>query len=112
LSEDLTKPFVYAEGTVRTNCDCTSCGKIFIAKINHDLDGNHVLRCPFCGHQHFRTIRKGIVTGDRWSSQSGPNIDVPTERMWSDQTLDIKTTSAANHIRDTWLKGTDKPDDP
>jgi len=103
---DPGKGFVYAEGIVRTNVDCTSCGRIFIAKVNHDVDGNHRIVCPLCGHQHYRTIRKGVVTGDRFSSQAGPNIEVPTERCWSDRTTAgeaIETTSAARLIRERWL---------
>ena len=96
--------FVYNEGIVRTDLDCTSCSKVFVAKINYDLDGNHKILCPYCGHQHFRTIKKGVVTGDRWGSQHGANRDVPTERMWSDKTIGATTTTAAEHIRQRWLE--------
>lgn len=100
---DHDKGFVYAEGIVRTDLDCHSCGKIFVAKINHDLDGNHKIICPYCGHEHWRTIRKGVVTGDRWGSQAGPNREVPTERHWSDKTLGVTTSTAAETIRRRWL---------
>lgn len=101
---DLFKPFHYREGVQKTDLDCHSCGKIFVAKINYDLDGNHLLKCPYCGHHHYRVIKKGCVTGDRWDSQSGPNRDVPTERMWSDRTQGITTSSAAEYIRQQWIK--------
>lgn len=103
MKSDLTDGFVYAEGVQRTNVDCTHCGKVFIAKINHDLDGNHQIMCPLCGHEHWRVIKKGCVTGDRWGSQNGPNREVPTERMWSDRTVGIETNSAAEYIRQRWL---------
>ena len=95
--------FYYREGVQRTDCDCTSCGKLFVAKLNHELDGNHKILCPYCGHEHWRVIKKGCVTGDRWGTQNGPNRDAPTERMWSDRTQGISTTSAAEHIRQQWL---------
>lgn len=101
--KNLTDGFVYAEGVQRTDVDCTNCSKVFVAKINHDINGNHKILCPLCGHEHWRIIKKGVVTGDRFGSQNGPTIDVPTERVWSDQTLPIQTTSAAEHIRRRWL---------
>lgn len=104
MATDLKKPFVYNEGIVRTDLDCHSCGKIFVAKINFDLDGNHKILCPHCGHEHWRVIKKGVVTGDRWGSHNGPNQVAPTERMWSDRTHGIQTSSAAQHIREKWLR--------
>ena len=62
MKKDLTDGFVYAEGIQRTDVDCTDCGRVFIAKINHDLNGNHKILCPHCGHEHWRTIKKGVVT--------------------------------------------------
>lgn len=104
MKSDLTDGFHYAEGVRRTNVDCTDCGKVFVAKINFDLNGNHKILCPFCGHEHWRVIKDGVVTGDRWGSQNGPNRDVPTERLWSDRSLPIETTSAARYIRARWLE--------
>jgi DNA-directed RNA polymerase subunit RPC12/RpoP len=104
MALDLDKGFVYAEGVQRTSLDCTSCGKVFIAKINHDLNGNHKILCPYCGHEHWRIIKNGCVTGDRWGSQNGPNRDVPTERMWNDKTIGAETNTAAEHIRKQWLE--------
>lgn len=102
-NKDLKDGFYYREGVVRTTVDCTDCRRQFVAKINHDLDGNHKILCPHCGHEHWRAIRKGVVTDDRWGSQHGPNRDVPTERMWSDKTSGTTTTTAARYIRDRWL---------
>ena len=93
----------YGEGIKRTNVPCTDCRKNFVAKINYDLNGNHVIKCPLCGHLHYRTIKNGVVTGDRWDSQAGPNVDVPIDSAWSDTTLPIETNSAAKYIRKKWL---------
>lgn len=100
---DVTDGFVYHEGVVRTDVDCTNCSKVFVAKINYDLDGNHKIICPCCGHEHWRVIKRGVVSGDRWGSQNGPDQMVPTERMWSDKTIGASTLTAAEHIRRRWL---------
>lgn len=105
MTLDLNKGFVYNEGVVRTDLDCTDCSKIFVAKLNFDLNGNHVIRCPHCGHKHYRTIKNGVVTGDRYDSQAGPNQEVPTERQWSSRTKNIQTTTASEHIRSKWIGG-------
>lgn len=94
----------YHEGVVRTDETCTDCRKVFIAKINYDLNGNHKINCPYCGHEHWRVIKNGVMTGDRWGSQNGPNLPVSTARIWSDRTVGIETNTAAQHIRDKFLK--------
>lgn len=103
IKQDQTDGFVYMEGVQRSQVDCSDCGKIFISKVNHDLDGNHKVVCPYCGHEHWRAIKAGVVTAQRWGSQHGPNRDVPTERMWSDKTVGVETNTAAEFIRQRWL---------
>lgn len=103
MKRDVTDGFVYGEGIVRTDVHCTDCRKVFVAKLNFDLDGNHKILCPYCGHEHWRGIKKGVVTDDRWGSQHGPNQVVPVERKWSDRDAGLATTTAAEHIRQKWL---------
>lgn len=90
-------------GIVRTDMVCTDCSRVFIAKINFDVNGNHIIKCPYCGHDHHRTITNGIVTETRHGSQSGPNTAVPTERMWASTTMGAVTTTAAEFIRRQWM---------
>lgn len=95
--------FEYHEGIVKTPLDCHDCGKDFIARINYDKDGNHKIICPICGHVHWRVIKKGVVTGDRWGS-SHNNVEVPTERMWNAPQEGLQTLSAARYIREKFNK--------
>lgn len=57
------------EDPVRTDMNCTNCSKNFIAQLDMSLDGNHVVECPYCGHEHCRVVKAGKVTGDRWESR-------------------------------------------
>jgi DNA-directed RNA polymerase subunit RPC12/RpoP len=91
-------------GVVRTDMNCTDCSRVFIAKINFDVNGNHIIKCPYCGHDHHRVITNGIVTEARHGSQGGPNTEVPTERMWANTTMGAVTTTAAEYIRQQYLK--------
>lgn len=36
------------------------------------LDGNHVLHCPNCGHEHCRVVKDGVITDIRWDQRNGP----------------------------------------
>lgn len=94
--------FDYHEGIVNTPLDCHDCNKKFVAKLDYDISGNHIIVCPYCGHQHCRAIKDGIVTSDRWSSKNGDNVICDTERYWSHKTLGMQTTTASEHIRRKW----------
>jgi len=93
--------FEYHEGIVNTPLDCHACNKNFIAKLDFSLNGNHTIICPYCGHQHCRTINKGVVTGDRWDSKMD-SVECTTERAWTHKTLPMETNTAAEHIRRKW----------
>ena len=89
-------------GKIRTDMNCTACGKVFIAELDYDIDGQHVVECPYCGHEHCRIIKGGIITGDRWDSRStAPRVDV--RRIWKHDVLQMKTTVACEFLREKWL---------
>jgi uncharacterized Zn finger protein (UPF0148 family) len=90
------------EGIVRTDMHCHDCGKTFYASIDFDIDGNHIIICPICGHQHCRVIENGVATSERWDSKWGDTID-RTERVWSHQSLKMETSSAAEYLRNKWI---------
>jgi len=31
-------------------------------------NGRLIVECPNCGHEHYRVVRKGVITEDRWGS--------------------------------------------
>ncbi len=47
---------------------CQVCKKYFDVKLNMSLNGNHRVHCPNpkCGHIHFRKIKGGQITEDRF----------------------------------------------
>jgi DNA-directed RNA polymerase subunit RPC12/RpoP len=87
---------------VRTDLHCTECSKNFIAELDHSIDGNHIVECPYCGHEHCRVIIDGKITSERWDSRS-QRIDVDRRRVWKHNVLNIKTSTASSFIRDKWL---------
>ena len=87
----------------RTDMTCTECSKKFIAELDFRIDGNHVVECPHCGHDHFRLIENGKITEERWKS------GIPTTRVGKGKVikvedgLEMRTSTAAQFIRDAWL---------
>ena len=37
---------------VRTDMYCHECTLNFVTRLDLRLDGNHVIHCPHCGHEH------------------------------------------------------------
>jgi hypothetical protein len=92
-------------GLIKTDLDCHACSKNFVAQLDYDVDGNHIIECPHCRHEHCRVIKNGVVTDDRFDSKNGDRFVVQERRIWksSDNVLQVKTSSAANFIRQSWL---------
>ena len=50
---------------------CGNCLHYIYVKVNMALGGNHIMVCPNCGHKHYRYVRDGIITSDRWEEGAG-----------------------------------------
>lgn len=90
----------------RTVMNCTECGKQFVALLDYALNGNHIVECPHCGHEHCRVIVNGKITEDRWSSRYGTDKDrdgIKARRVWKHDVLPMQATSASEFIRQRWL---------
>jgi len=61
----------------RNELHCHACDNYVQFVIDQGLDGNHVLDCPNCGHEHCRVVKNGLVTDDRWDSRNGPTFHIP-----------------------------------
>jgi hypothetical protein len=49
---------------------CTECSKYFDIKLNMGLDGNYRIHCPACGHVHYRAVKAGKITEQRFPHNS------------------------------------------
>jgi len=45
---------------------CHGCGRYVQFTLDLNLNGNYAIKCPNCGHVHYRVIRNGKITGIRW----------------------------------------------
>lgn len=94
-------------GFVRTDVDCHGCRDQnlpdrFIAKINYDLNGNHEIECPRCGHIHYRVIKDGRVTSERFDS-GYPTHKIERRNVWKAQDVPIISSTASAFMRSLWL---------
>jgi hypothetical protein len=51
----------------RQELHCTNCHRTFRFNLDFDLDGNHKVTCPGCGHVHYRVIIDGKITEERFN---------------------------------------------
>lgn len=102
MSTDFNK----REGIVRTDMNCHDCSHNFIAELNYSLEGNHIIECPYCGHEHCRVITGGQITSERWDSRHR-RVDVNGRRVWKHDSQPAKTSTAAMFMRDRWLNRSD-----
>lgn len=94
-------------GRTRTQLACTNCPHNFIAELDSDINGDHVMLCPWCGHEHYRTIRDGIVTETRWGTMKDskkPENPVRARRVWKSGDIQAQTSTASWFIQERWLE--------
>ncbi len=90
--------------------NCTECLENFIAQMDMSLSGDHTIECPYCGHWHFRIVKKGKVTEDRSISdgnQHQPSVDDPNRKSWKATSEPKYASKASAFIRDAWLNKRD-----
>ena len=92
----------HRKGKVRTDVPCTNCPKVFIAELDFDINGDHVIECPYCMHEHCRKIVNGFITEDRWSSRS-QRKDAVYCQVWKSDAIQAKTSTASAFLRERWL---------
>lgn len=97
-------PGAVGEGKKRTDLDCHDCSKMFVAELDFSINGNHIIECPHCGHQHCRVIEDGAITGERWSDRNHlKRVDVEKRCVWKSSVLVAQTSTTSAFIRDLWL---------
>lgn len=104
-------PLLKRVGIVRTDMECHSCREQglkdrFLARINFNIDGNHEIECPRCGHIHYRVVQNGRVTEERYNSSYATH-KVERRDVWKSETVPIVSSTTAAFIRDRWLSRDD-----
>ena len=95
----------------RQELHCHNCNKYVQFDIDLNLNGNHVLKCPNCGHEHCRVVKDGIITDDRWDRRntnsyniSGVTITVSSTSTYNSYVSASTTTSTGSvFIYSSWM---------
>ena len=59
----------------RQELNCHECGGYVQFDIDLEIEGNHVLECPRCGHEHCRVVQKGKISETRWDTRNSLGYD-------------------------------------
>jgi DNA-directed RNA polymerase subunit RPC12/RpoP len=82
---------------------CHACGRYVQFNIDKSLNGNHEIRCPNCGHLHYRYVDNGIITDRRWGSSNG-QMNYVSNTTSSASTIALSTGST--NMYQSWLNTT------
>lgn len=79
----------------RQELHCHECDKYVQFIIDASLDGNHVLNCPNCGHEHCRVVKDGLITGERWDSRNGDTYNIAmSNTAWTNNAVITASSTA------------------
>ena len=101
--------------TERQELYCHNCGKYVQFDVDMELEGNHVLTCPNCGHEHCRVVKGGKITEDRWDSRnptyqvSSSTTTFSTTSTWNTYSSTSSTSSyaaASSFLYGSWMNAT------
>jgi len=86
---------------------CHACDGYIQFPIDLSMNGNHVIKCPKCGHEHCRVVKDGVITDIRWDQRNGPTINVSNSYV-TYSVSSVMTTSTSNTVYMTlsWANST------
>ena len=95
-------------GIERQELWCHECDKHVQFDLDLSLNGNHVLECPNCGHEHCRVVKDGVITSERWAQRNGPTIHMSQSTAnitysTTSVTVTIYANSASTFTAQSWF---------
>ena len=75
---------------------CHNCNNYVQFEIDLALNGNHILECPNCGHKHYRVVRNGQITSERWNS-GNPIYTIASRSMTTSTTSTYNTSTSGSY---------------
>lgn len=85
-----------------TEIHCHGCRRYVRFQLDHSLDGNHVVKCPRCGHEHCRVIYRGHITGDRWDSRNSNRLWITSAVTYVSSMYTANSCATSTIIMDSW----------
>lgn len=86
----------------RQELHCHDCNRYVQFNLDMELNGNHVLECPNCGHQHCRVIKDGKITSDRWDTRN-QNVYYAINISYSLASTYTTSTANSSFTYSSWM---------
>lgn len=90
----------------RQEIECHACERFVRFDLDTSLNGNHVLHCPNCGHEHCRVVKDGKITDVRWSQRNGPTYAITNATLTTIGTTSTATSTGGYYLASLWLSTT------
>ena len=91
----------------RQELHCHACQRYVQFDIDVSLNGNHVLHCPNCGHEHCRVVEDGVITDARWDQRNRPTILISTSATSSTSVSTYAMTDSTSvFLYQSWMNTT------
>jgi len=85
----------------RAPLHCTNCRQTVVVTIDRHVTGNLTIKCPMCGHEHYRYCRNGIITEDRWRS-SASMVSVSYYHVSTASSTDSYYSTVGGFLSEAW----------
>jgi len=85
------------EDKQRQELHCHACNHYVQFELDLSLNGNHVLKCPTCGHEHCRVVCDGKITAGRWDQRNSFVADNSTPTFFI-TTMSSSATSVYDNM--------------
>lgn len=92
---------------------CHNCDKYVQFDLDLSIDDNYLLECPVCGHKHYRVVKDGIITDERWGRDpsqvdnytivSASTVTFSTGSFTAGAYVTTAATSASVYVAQSWL---------
>ena len=79
--------------TVNQELYCHNCNRYVQFRIDNELDGEHIVKCPNCNHEHYRHVDHGKITDRRWGSANRGQQSSYRAQVWGYTTASTSTAS-------------------
>ena len=84
---------------------CHACGRYVQFNLDLSVDGNYKLDCPNCGHDHYRVVKDGKITDERYDqSRSQQSWMTVSGYVTSSATSSYDTSTASSvYLYRSWM---------
>lgn len=84
---------------------CHDCGMYVQFDLDLSVDGEYKLECPKCGHEHYRVVKGGVITDQRWGQDSRQYTNITVGVTYTATSTAI-TYQGSTMLYSSWLNTT------